>query len=141
MKKKECPFCNIAKKERILRDGKSVYVILSNPRLMPGHLLVISKRHVQKLGDLSAKERKELMDMVIEFEEKILSAYALGCDIRQNYRPFLENDGIVVKHLHIHLQPREFHDELWQKSQQSERPLFEKLSVKERDRFIQLFQD
>ena len=45
--------------------------MFSNPRLMEGHLLVIPKRHVEKLSELNEEERKELFDTVIEYQEKI----------------------------------------------------------------------
>ena len=48
----ECPFCTKVKEHGILKEGKHAYVIFSNPRLMPGHLLVTSKRHVQRLSQL-----------------------------------------------------------------------------------------
>jgi len=54
----ECPFCNInSEKTRILKDGNFTRVVFSNPRLMPGHLLVIPKRHVEKISDLNKEEQ------------------------------------------------------------------------------------
>jgi len=70
---------------------------------MPGHLLVIPKRHLEKLSELSKQEREELIDLIIEFTEKILNGLARGCDIRQNYRPFQTENNLKVDHLHIHL--------------------------------------
>ncbi|PIZ88519.1 MAG: hypothetical protein COX90_04175 [Candidatus Nealsonbacteria bacterium CG_4_10_14_0_2_um_filter_38_17] len=65
----DCPFCNINKeKTRIIKEGKNVFVVFSNPRLVKGHLLVIPKRHVVKISELNAKEKKELFDTVIEFQ-------------------------------------------------------------------------
>lgn len=138
----DCPFCNIEKeKTRIIKEGKHVFVVFSNPRLVEGHLLVIPKRHVEKVSELGEEERKELLDTVIEFQEKILSKFSSGCDIRQNYRPFQKQDGIKVNHLHVHLQPREFKDELYQKSQIFERKLFKKLSDEEIKKFTKLLKD
>jgi diadenosine tetraphosphate (Ap4A) HIT family hydrolase len=78
---------------------------------MPGHVLVISKRHVCKIGDLNEDERKELIEFVVLLQEKILSTVADGCDIVQNYRPFLKADNYhKVDHLHVHLRPRHIDD-------------------------------
>ena len=94
-----CPFCNIqTKRTRIIRKGKHTLVILSNPRLVEGHLLVIPKRHIVKMSELNKEEKEELLDTVIEFQEKIISRFASGCDIRQNYRPFQKEDGIKIDH-------------------------------------------
>ncbi|MEA3453263.1 MAG: HIT family protein [Patescibacteria group bacterium] len=135
-----CPFCNIDKdKTKILADKKYTLVILSNPRLMEGHLLVIPKRHVEKLSELNEQEKKELFDTVIEYQEKTLSKLAKGCDIRQNYRPFQIEDGLKINHLHIHIQPRELEDELYQKCQIHEKNLFTKIKKEEIERIIKLF--
>ena len=57
----ECPFCNINKEKTvIINEGKNTRVILSNPKLMQGHLLVIPKRHVEKISQLEKNEREEL---------------------------------------------------------------------------------
>lgn len=133
-----CPFCEINNdKNRIIKESKYSFVMLSNPRLMPGHLLVIPKRHIEKLSDLKEVERKDLWNLVIEFEEKILKYVSKGCDIRQNYRPFQKQSDLKVNHLHVHLQPREFEDQLYKKSQIHETELFKKLSKKEIDKILE----
>jgi len=135
----DCPFCNINKeKTRIIKEGKNVFVVFSNPRLVKGHLLVIPKRHVVKISELNAKEKKELFDTVIEFQEKILKKISSGCDIRQNYRPFQKQTGLKVDHLHIHLLPREFEDELYQKCQINEKRIFSNLEEEEIKRISDL---
>jgi len=136
----DCPFCNINKeKTSIINQGKYTLVILSNPRLMEGHLLVIPKRHVEKLSELNKYEREELIEKVIEYQKKILSKFAKGCDIRQNYRSFQKQDNLKVNHLHIHLQPREFEDELYFKSQIYEKQIFSEPTKEEREKFVKLF--
>ena len=136
----ECPFCNInLEKTRILKDGNFTRVIFSNPRLMPGHLLVVPKRHVEKISDLDEKERKELFEMIVEFQEKILSRIAPGCDIRQHYRPFQKQDNLKINHLHIHLQPRENFDELYEKSQIFEKDVFKDLQSEELEKMFKIF--
>ena len=76
-------------------------------------------------------ELEDLWSLVIEFEEKILKHVAEGCDVRQNYRPFQKQSDLRVHHLHVHLQPRSFKDQLYEKSQIHETEIFEKLSAAE----------
>lgn len=136
-----CPFCTInPAKNVILKEGNNVRVIFSNPRLMPGHLLVIPKRHVEKISELNEEEKKELFDTTVEFQEKILSKFADGCDIRQHYRPFCKQDDVKVDHLHIHLQPRKFEDELYKKVQVFERNAFKEVSPEELKKLIKIFE-
>jgi len=133
-----CPFCK-QNKTLLVKDGKFGYVQLSNPRLVDGHLLVIPKRHVERLAELTEEERKEIFDMAAEIQDKITGRFASGCDVRQNYRPFLPQGRLKADHLHIHLIPREFEDELYKKSMIFETDLFRDLTDEERVRFVKLF--
>jgi diadenosine tetraphosphate (Ap4A) HIT family hydrolase len=138
----ECPFCNInLEKTRILKDGKFVRVIFSNPCLMSGHLLVIPKRHAEKISDLNKNEQEELFKTIVEFQEKILDKVASGCDIRQNYRPFQKQDRLKINHLHFHLYPRELFDELYKKCQIFEKNIFKDLSLEELDEMFRIFSE
>lgn len=140
-KTQECPFCDISKerKTRILEERKFVRVIASNPRLMFGHLLVIPKRHVEKISLLNKEERDELFNTVVEFQDKILTKIASGCDIRQNCRPFQKQSRLKVDHLHIHLQPRELYDELYEKCQIFETNIFKELPKEEIEKLLAAF--
>jgi histidine triad (HIT) family protein len=131
--RENCVFCNIRiMKGRIIDNSKNTFTILSNPALVNGHLLVIPKRHVEKISELNKNEKEEIFEQLIKMQEIILKKHN-GCDIRQNYRPFQKENGIKVNHLHFHLQPREFEDELYKKSQFFERQVFRELSEKELD--------
>jgi diadenosine tetraphosphate (Ap4A) HIT family hydrolase len=134
-----CPFCDINKeKTRILAEKKYISIIFSNPRLMPGHLLITPKRHVERLSELDNNEQEELFATIVEYQEKILKNVSSGCDIRQNYRPFQKQDNLKVNHLHIHLQPRELYDELYKKSQIHETEIFEEITKEELERTMKL---
>src|SRR5688500_10511767 len=87
----DCPFCRVVEdeKHRLIHDGKLVIVFLSNPRLTKGHTLVVPKRHVEKPWELTWEERKEIFELLDHYEQKLLSAVGTGCDVRQNYRPFM----------------------------------------------------
>ena len=135
-----CPFCTINQERNpVIKEKDFVIVIPSNPRLVPGHLLIIPKRHVERLSELNTKERKELFETTVEFQEKIIKTLSTGCDIRQNYRPFLKEDDIKVNHLHIHLLPRKFEDELYEKCQIFEIDIFKKLNNEEIDKTCKTF--
>jgi diadenosine tetraphosphate (Ap4A) HIT family hydrolase len=125
----KCPFCEIVKdkKEYILAENKSVYVTLSNPRLMPGHLLVIPKRHVEKICELTKDEREDFFDMTIKIQEKVLKEIAPGCDICEHYRPFIPDNAYKISHLHMHIRPRFLDDELYLKVQKFENQVFKKI--------------
>ena len=137
--KEDCPFCTKVKEHGILKEGEYFYVIFSNPRLMPGHLLVIPKRHVTRLSEMMEVEKKEMLDLLVEFEEKILAKLAKGCDIRQNYKPYVPNGRTSVKHFHFHLYPRDLNDEIHQVIDPHQKPLYRDLPDEEKERLFKLF--
>src|SRR5689334_19599682 len=113
----ECPFCNLNNEtSRLIRETEHVAVILSNPRLMEGHVLVVPKRHVEQPWGLTPSERTELFDTVLDTQHRIIAAFATGCDIREHYRPFLPQSRTKIDHIHFHLHPRELEDALYEKS-------------------------
>lgn len=136
----QCRFCNLEETEmqRIVEVLSLCTVIFSNPRLMPGHLLVIPKRHVLSLNELDNSEKKELFDTAIRYQEKILKQIASGCDLRQHNRPFVAENDLKVDHVHIHLQPRELDDELYMKSQKNSRAIFKPLPEEEVQKMLSL---
>ncbi len=127
-----CPFCTISKEERLLKETTQAFVIFSNPRLMPGHLLVIPKRHVYALSELNEEEKKEIFDLLVEFQTKILTKLSTGCDVRLNYKPYVKNSRTHVSHMHFHLLPRSFQDELQEKAERHKDPLYQDLSDTEK---------
>ncbi len=129
----ECPFCVIDEQKTIIVEKKKlVYIALSNPRLVRGHLLVIPQRHAEKLSELTKEELNALWDTVIEYQQKIVSRLSTGCDVRQNYHPFQRQGRLKVDHLHVHLIPREFKDEIYQVMQIHETRLFRDLDEEEK---------
>jgi len=108
---------------------------------MPGHLLVIPKRHVERLSELTKEERDGLLEEVVNVQEKILNSFAKGCDICQNFRPFIPDSKLKVSHLHFHLRPRELDDELYQKSQIHEKEIFRDIEEGEWEKYRELFKD
>lgn len=139
----DCPFCQIVQNEseRVLKDGPLTITILSNPRLIPGHVLVVPKRHIEKPWEMTAEERKEVFDTLFLFQEKLCTLFSTGCDIRENYRPFLPEGWTKVNHIHFHLNPREPEDALFKESQIGERKLWQDLSEEERVRFWEMLKE
>jgi diadenosine tetraphosphate (Ap4A) HIT family hydrolase len=117
-----CPFCG--SNERVLKENTHANVILSNPHKVPGHFLVAPKRHVEKPWELTHEELTDIFDLIFFIEQKILSKLGDGCDIRQNYRPFLQQSNLKVDHVHFHVIPRSLDDYLYKVSERFETDLF-----------------
>jgi diadenosine tetraphosphate (Ap4A) HIT family hydrolase len=137
-----CPFCSIdTRKTIVVHKKQKVYIALSNPRLVPGHLLVIPHRHVERLSELTSDERQELWETVVEYQDRVLSGVSTGCDVRQNYRPFQRQGRIKVNHLHVHVIPREFKDEIYRVTQIFETELFKDLTRSEIEKVLPLLKE
>ncbi len=132
-----CPFCDdISKKaDRIIKETEHTVTLLSNPKLMDGHLLVIPKRHIEKPSELTIQERIDLFNEVINIQEKVLEKIAPGCDISEHYRPFIPDNKFKVTHLHFHIRPRFLDDELYTKVQIDEKDVFKDLDSGEWEKY------
>jgi diadenosine tetraphosphate (Ap4A) HIT family hydrolase len=134
-----CPFCSPT--ERVLKENASAQVILSNPRKVPGHFLVIPKRHVEKPWELTPEELQDIFALIFAVEQKILGKLGDGVDIRQNYRPFMKQSQLKVDHMHFHVIPRALEDYIYSISEKYETELFAELDDVERDEVAKLLED
>lgn len=141
-----CPFCNYnTDVDFILEEKKHCIILLSNPRLMPGHLLVVPKRHIESPHELKKNEKREIFDTIIEYQYKIIQNLAKGCDIRQHLRPFIKQEETrvdakrfrKVDHLHFHLLPRNMNDELYEMVYINQNQLFKNTTKEEAEKIIQ----
>lgn len=133
---KTCPFCNTT--EPILKQNEHAQVLLSNPHKVPGHFLVVPKRHIEKPWELTHDELTAIFDLIFFIEQKIIGKLGDGCDIRQNYRPFVTQNQLKVNHIHFHVIPRSLHDYIYKVSEQYETELFADLDDAERDAVAKL---
>jgi diadenosine tetraphosphate (Ap4A) HIT family hydrolase len=125
-----CPFCDA--KDRVLQENEHAFVLLSNPRKVPGHLLVIPKRHVEEPWELTEAERHDVFALTDEYTQKLLAAkLGNGVDLRQNFRPFMQKGKLSVRHIHYHLVPRTQDDYIYQVSEKYDTELFADLDSSE----------
>lgn len=134
-----CPFCDA--KDRILKENDSAILILSNPRKVPGHTLVLPKRHIEAPWQLTAEELQDVFKLIFFAEQRILlGGLGDGVDIRQNYRPFKKQDTLKKNHVLFHVVPRAKDDYIYTTAEKFERDLFADLDDKERKEVAKLFQ-
>lgn len=138
-----CPFCELSKdieRNRILRSNKLTTTFLSNPRLVPGHTLVIPNRHIEKPWELTHEELIAIFEEIKWAQAQIIDGgLGEGADTRQHYRPFLPQDGIKIDHVHFHVLPRKLNDNIFTNVQHKELEMFKPLSDEERTKVTQIF--
>lgn len=128
-----CRFCDTERQQHIISKNNHAFALLSNPRLIRGHTLVIPWRHIEYPGELYYEELADCFSLIEDLRAKMLkSKLAEGVDIRQHYRPFLSESHVKVNHLHFHVIPRNPEDRLHKHSMRFETDIFTNLSDKEK---------
>lgn len=135
----DCPFCNL--EDRVLKQNEYAQLFLSNPHKVPGHIIVIPKRHIEKPWELSAEELKDVFDLIFYAEQRIVGKLGTGADIRQNYRPFKKQDDLKVDHMLFHVVPRSKDDYIYQVSECFEKDLYADLDDLERAEVSKLLEE
>jgi len=109
-KEKGCVFCNRLrkrsdKKNLIVYRGKKVFVILNKYPYNSGHSMIVPKRHIRRLDDLTNAEAVEV------FATKRLTVRAT----HKSFNPDSFNIGMnmgegsgagIPEHMHMHVVPR-----------------------------------
>ena len=103
-----CPFCDPNVDEARFSESENFQAIYNIAPILPGHSLIIPKRHVESLLELNDKELHEMMifsrnttEMLLEF----FKSSSFDWTIQEG-----EDAGQSVSHLHLHLIPRRSND-------------------------------
>jgi len=102
-----CVFCKIVEGTvpslRVLENEHVLAFLDINP-LAPGHLLVIPKRHFERLDQMPEELTAEIARMLPKLGRAVATAAgAMGYNLLQNNGACA---GQVVEHVHFHLIPR-----------------------------------
>ena len=132
----ECRFCNTS--DPILKENESAAVVFSNPHKIPGHILVMPKRHVEQPWDLTPDELQDIFKLIFFIEQRLVGKLGDGVDIRQSYLPFREEGKLKVKHIAFHVIPRSPDDYIFKATEQYEASLYVDLDDFEREEVAKL---
>ncbi len=98
-----CVFCQLPR-ERIVQENEHAMLIFDGFAVSPGHSLIIAKRHVGSLFELSELERQALLALLdVAHSRLTASHHPDGFNIGINDGPAA---GQTVPHLHVHVIPR-----------------------------------
>lgn len=97
--KKKCVFCDIKKENfSILWENKKFVAFLDQYPSVPGHTLIIPKKHCSNIFNLSPKDYSELFIIVKKIAKPLKKAMKVK-------RITMSVDGFWVDHCHLHLVP------------------------------------
>lgn len=98
--KRECPFCGV--KDRIIKETPMAYLTYALAPYTKHHLLIVPKRHLESLHDITRNEMDDVLD---------LQHFGMGLLQTLGYRNATalvregEKTGRSVNHLHFHIIP------------------------------------
>lgn len=102
----ECVFCTQPDiEERVITENAHARAFLTNIPITPGHTLIIPKRHVQSIAELTDLERADVFDLT----ESIKGALRKPPFSAQGFNHAwneAEVAGQSVPHFHLHIVPR-----------------------------------
>jgi diadenosine tetraphosphate (Ap4A) HIT family hydrolase len=99
-----CPLCAVVDRPGGLASNEHAVAIFDAFPVSPGHALIVSKRHVAHLFELSADERQSLWALLPAAKSAIEATHAPeGYNIGANVGVVA---GQTVAHVHVHVIPR-----------------------------------
>ncbi len=108
-----CIFCQVAAKalpSALVYENEEVYAFLDIHPVHPGHVLVIPKKHVEVLPDLSAEQATSVITLVQRVGRALMQEPEVkGFNVLQNNGAAA---GQVISHVHFHVVPRFVNDGL-----------------------------
>ena len=98
-----CPFCGIATKRIVIENAAAIALHDAFP-VAEGHTLVVPRRHVSSIYEVSDSEQTQLWQLVAQVRTSLVEEFSpVGFNIGINDG---EAAGQTVPHAHIHIIPR-----------------------------------
>ncbi|MFC5527262.1 HIT family protein [Rhodanobacter ginsengisoli] len=102
-----CPFCAIAAGDApasVIHDDGKVLAFMDLRQAVPGHVLVVPRKHVPDLYALDDGEAAGVMQVAVRVARALREAYHVpGLNLWQSNG---EAGGQEVLHFHLHVHPR-----------------------------------
>lgn len=106
-----CLFCNFAadpsndRANFVLERGRDWFVVINRYPYTTGHIMVVTRRHVEKVSDLEGGEGAEMVHLLARCEGAIARTYGPdGINVGANLG---RSAGAgIVGHFHMHMVPR-----------------------------------
>lgn len=104
-----CPFCAISEIENgIWHETEYFYCLYNHKPILPGHSLVIPRKHCESFVDMDKEEMEDLVHVLKFSVQTLMKAY--NCT---GYNISLQNGeeaGASINHIHWHVIPRKEND-------------------------------
>ena len=99
-----CPFCDKDINKLSFSESENFYAIYNIAPILPGHSLIIPKKHIHSLMEFTDMELSEFILFSREVTKQILLAFnSEGFDFSLQEK---EEAGQSIEHFHFHIIPR-----------------------------------
>jgi histidine triad (HIT) family protein len=108
---KGCPFCAVVSggEAHLLLESPEVLALLDHAPLIPGHSLVLPRRHVETLDELPS----DLLAPLFAAVQRLSAALQRGLGADGSFAAINTRVSQSVPHLHVHVVPRHRGDGLF----------------------------
>jgi bis(5'-adenosyl)-triphosphatase len=100
----ECPFCESSFLNAVFAESQNFMAAYNLAPILPGHVLIVPKNHIESILDLSDDDLSEMMIFsrkVTKLLLRVFKAEAFDWSIQDQ-----EAAGQTISHLHMHIVPR-----------------------------------
>lgn len=95
----QCVFCeDVSRSGDVVLETAHAWVVLHEDWAVPGHAMVVSRRHVENLSDLTEHEWQHFSTVWRRAERAVLT-------VTEGDRAIVMKLGIATPHLHVHIYP------------------------------------
>jgi bis(5'-adenosyl)-triphosphatase len=102
--KEDCPLCSPKIRDHIFRESSKMMAVYNIAPILPGHSMVVPKRHVESVFGLNDEELAELFRFSREITHLLMNVFdsdGFDWSLQES-----EAAGQSVNHLHLHIIPR-----------------------------------
>lgn len=110
MEQNNCPYCTLPQVQAVkIIENNYTWAFPTNIPIVPGHILVIPKRHIAKYDDLTNAEKSAIEELRIKLTQSLKKTFkSEGFNFAWNDG---KNAGQSIPHFHLHIVPRKEGDE------------------------------
>jgi len=100
----DCPFCSPLIEDHVFMETTEMLAVYNISPILPGHSMVIPRRHVESVNDLSENELDQLFRFARIVTKQLITffkAEGFNWSLQES-----EAAGQSISHVHLHIIPR-----------------------------------
>lgn len=102
----KCNFCKFDKKRienTIIEETENFYVMPTLGSLVDGYVLIVSKKHINSMNELTGKEKEEYFNLLSKYYNRFAEVYGKNPIVFEHGTIDTNNTASSVIHAHTHI--------------------------------------